>query len=374
MDNLGEIVAALAYVAFMLARRWMKKREAPSEPAPAPQARPQPRPAPAPVIAQPRVALAPLPEPWRDLDRNAAVLAAVPDLWSIGSAVHQAGRRFYRSTPGLEPELRARMGLSRAAPLPDSAEGLVARQLALPMGPWLETLFADAWATLALGPAYVVGLRHALVPRDPEHGLTVSADETRSEYTAIPPAHLRVLLACDRLAQSGHRAEASRQLALWFGAVGAAEHFSIPTRDGDSVYVPVDLLRAYGARVQEVIVEEPLASLHGAGLGQLPGLRFGHADQGAAEQAAAALAAGTPARVSGRTALAAALLAADEAPSMARVRAALVATLSPAAPRKRPARRAAPVAAGTRAPGLAGLDVSPAALREAMIARAVLWR
>jgi hypothetical protein len=385
-----EIIGLLLYGAFLLARRLLKKRaqkEAPEAPAPAPVPAPRrpptaPKPV-APSAARGRTAVAPaIARSWRDLDARAVDLATLPTPWAIAQAFAQAGRAFFRSTPGLEPELRARMGLPRSAPLPESAETLVARDLALPMGPWLETLFADAWAVLALGPATVVALRHTLDPEDAEAAVTIHADDAGG-YGATPPPHLRVLLACDLLAEAGHRAEASRQLTLWNGRIGAVDGFLLPTRR-DLAEVPVDLLRAFGARVQAVIAAEPQASLGGASLGALDGLRFLPADQTAAERAASALANGMVALDSARVVLAAAVLAADDAPGhegaiLAALRRSLAPAASPAAvPESAGARaaRAARVArsASRAAPGGAFLDLSPGGLREAVIARAILWR
>ena len=379
-EHFEEIVGLVLYGLFMLARRFLRKRQPeeqlpdPTRPAPPPRPAPataSPSPRPSPPSASPAVVV---PRPWRDLDRRAADLATLPGPWGIAQAFQQAGRLFFRATTGLEPELRARMGLPRAAPLPASAETLVARQLALPMGPWMETLFADAWATLALGPAYAVGLRRTLATDDHEQAVTILASDDGTHYGAIPPPHLRLLLSCDLLALLEHRAEASRQLTLWHGEVGSVEAFLLPTRAGDWAEVPDDLLRELGARVQELIASEPLASLGGASLGALEGLRFTHADQNAAEQAAAALASGRIARVGPRVALAAALLASDDAAGHeGAILAALRRSLAPESPTARHAPERRPYDRPTASRG-AFLDLSPAALREAMVARAILWR
>lgn len=375
-ENFEEIVGLVLYGLFLLARRLYRKRQS-DQPAPAPIPEVAlPRPVPATSTAPAPTAPAPkLPRPWREIDRRAADLAALPTPWGIAQGFQQAGRLYFRSTPGLEPELRARMGLPRAAPLPDSTETLVARHLAVPMGPWLETLFADTWAALLLGPAYAVGLRRTLVTEGHEPAVTILSDE-QGNYAAIPPPHLRVLLCCDLLSFCGHKAEASRQITLWHGEIGAVEGFILPTRGGDWADVPVDLVRAFGARVQELIAAEPLASLGGASLASLDGLRFTPADQSAAEQAATLLATGMLIRVAPRVALAAALLAADDADGREReILVALRRSLAPAAEAVVSTTRAL-----TRrserpaAPGGAFLDLSPAGLREAMIARAILCR
>jgi len=372
----GEIIALLLYGLYFVAQRLFKRQQVPEG------ARPPPPPPSAPARRPPEADArpAPLPQPWREMERLAVEIAAVPDLFAIADAAHQAGRAFFRSVPGLEPELRARTGLPRFAPLPDSVEGMSMRQLALPLGPWLPTLFADAFATIALGPAYVIGLRRRLATDDPDRAVTIATDASESGYGPVPPSHLRVLLCCDLAAQLGHTAEASRQLSLWNGTLGAIEVFLIPTLDGDWIEAPVDPLREFGERVQEVIVSEPLASLRGAKLVQLPGLRFSHHDQTSAEGAALTLARGDTVRAAPRVAMAAALIAADEAHASHEkdIHGALRRSLAPVEKREAPApaRRRGAAAPPAVAPAThAGfVDISPEALREAVIARAILWR
>jgi hypothetical protein len=299
------------------------------------------------------------------------------------------------------------MGLPRMASIPDSAEMLVARDLAVPMGPWLEALFADAWGTLALGPAYATGLRRTLGTAGRDAAITIHADEPGT-YGPTPPPHLRLLLCCDLLAELGHRAEAQRQLALWSGRVGAVGEFHLPTRTGWAE-VPADLLRAFGARVQGLIAGEPLVSLGGVSLSGLPGLRFSAADQTAAERAASSLGAGMQAMAGPRVLLAAAIMAADDAAGReGAVMAILRRSFAPAVAEPawtgaaEPAAREVSVALGVpavgaslaRAPVAGGraarpartrpavaagdarafVDLSPGALREAVIARAVFYR
>jgi hypothetical protein len=385
-----KVVALLVYLAFAIGRWWLRSRQRRPEPAERPAPR-RPPPAAAPRAPAPAAAPRRVAEPWLEMDRRAADLAALPDPWAAAGAFAQAGRLFFRTTPGLEPEMRARTGLPRTADLPSAFEGLVARQLALPMGPWLETLFADAWATLALGPAYAVGLRRQ-APDDATEAARIVADAGGTGYGPVPPAHLRILLCCDLLSSLGHSDAAARQIALWRSAVGPGDRLLLPTREsvgtvdplgletregaGEHLEVPVEIVRAFGSRVVEICTSEPLAALSGANLAALPGLRFTPKDQAAAEQAASVLGSGQPARAMPRVLLAAALLAADQAPGrQAEIRVALRRSLAPAeaepaAPRRRPTRAAARRAA----PSAAFLDVSPAAWREAMIARAILWR
>ncbi|MEK6608054.1 MAG: hypothetical protein AABZ30_10365, partial [Myxococcota bacterium] len=309
-----------------------------------------------------------------------AIGAGADDPWRFAAVARAVGSALWTSS-GVGVELHARFGLRPRVPLLPAVGGergwsLGWREIVAPFGAWLPEIFADATGTLALGPAYVTAMIEELAPPQGESAIARVAlsDESGTAFGPHPPDDLRVWLACRQLEQ-GHPAEARDLWSDWARRAGEADAYALPCADGGIVSVDPEPLRETGERLVSAIVDEPRAAFGGLALAGIPGLAFGAHEQAQARRTAEVFLRGvTPAGADPRIALAGAILASRARPELAaRIAAALLRALGGDTQAHRRAAPAAPSAGPARPRPLVGpIDLSPRALREAIILQAIL--
>jgi hypothetical protein len=214
--------------------------------------------------------------------------------------VHELGHRLYGGIAGLDAELRAALGLSRAALAADRARGSGVKPL---LAAWLEELWVDTVGVMMLGAAYVRGMMWVFgadeMPQAVvEYRLPGAAPQGGGDgmrYDEHPPAHLRVLLACYTLAQLGEVSEAEACEIEWRDRHDSAEEFHLLTSVSQGLLVEEAFLREPGLALVTTLRERSWASL-GAGSGRpgrplssLPGLDRGPRERRAIEEVASSL-------------------------------------------------------------------------------------
>jgi hypothetical protein len=216
--------------------------------------------------------------------------------------VHELGHRLYGGLAGLEAELRAGLGLSRAALAADRSRGSGVKPL---LAAWLEELWVDTVGVMMLGSAYVRGMMWVFGSEETPQkvieyrlpGAVLGGDQQGGgmRYDEHPPAHLRVLLACHTLTQLGEVSEAEACEAEWRDRHDSPEAFYIWTSIAQGLSVEEAFLREPGQALVTALRERSWASLglgagmSGRALGSLPGLGLGPRERRAIEETVAHL-------------------------------------------------------------------------------------
>ena len=128
-------------------------------------------------------------------------------LWSWPAIAHEIAHDFYYSLRGLEPSLRARLGLPSKVEMPMSSAELDGPWLRNVFGAWLPEVVADTLGTMSLGPAYVETMLRAFRnPSSPQRTAAILQD--RSLIDEHPPPRLRLYMATRVLHHLGRHEEA----------------------------------------------------------------------------------------------------------------------------------------------------------------------
>jgi hypothetical protein len=243
----------------------------------------------------------------------------LPKDWSteIGwwpAIAHEIGHDFYNSVAGLGAELRGTLKLPQG---PGKLPGPSVRQgdVDAAVGAWMEELFADAFGTMMLGPAFVATMSWSFgSPREPV--VAVAAAPTKQGgFEEHPPGHVRVCCATRLLAQMGYGALADRLEANWRRAHKEPGYVYFPTRTGSWAAVSDEVVIARALQVGATLYEQGLPALAGFPLRSIPGLDFGPREHEVALQVKGALLAGRrPSVKDARLVIAGAVLAWAEQP------------------------------------------------------------
>jgi hypothetical protein len=270
-----------------------------------------------------------------------------------------------RGVPRLTSQLVSHLALpeARSSAAQFSATGrlTIAALVAL----WLPRLAADAMATIQLGPAFAAGLESSLpLQGGPEQAL--ESELGRGFSLGPPPLHLRIYVACVTLDRLGREEEAARRWEQWKKRVGDPDAVVLTSDRFPPLTVPLDRTYGHVAGVIEAVISQPMVSLGGYPLGQIPGLACDGTVAQQVERTAASLTAGEPVGEAPRTVLAAAAQAVEaSAHAETRIRRAALTSLS-GEPEELPyAARPRPVSASGR-PDLGSLLKSPGFLPRAI--------
>jgi hypothetical protein len=240
---------------------------------------------------------------------------------------HEIAHDFYRSVAGLPAELHRALALGDniAVPQLDGTREGLGRELAeMPARAtlaWMEELFADAFGTMMVGPAYVETMAQLFAtPDDPARSTVIIAEQGQRalRYEEHPPGHVRVVVACRLLGQMGYGKLADGLEARWRKRHANPDSLYVPLADGRYARVPEGPTLERAAEIADRLYLGGLPCLRGQPLRSIPGLDFGPREQVRAEQLAAQLAIGEPVRPDdARLLVAGAVLATLAAPQRA---------------------------------------------------------
>jgi hypothetical protein len=195
---------------------------------------------------------------------------------------HEIGHDFLASVRGLEPRLRADLGLPSAElgsrPLAFSRGELDLAEIRRLFGGWFEELFCDVFATMMCGPAYVATMQRLFcATSDAREILLVPFDDTGQRYDPHPPRHLRLLASCTVLERAGLHADATRLRTEWEAqhTRGRGPDRILFLTGGGAVALPLQLFTPILTRIVEQLYAGPCDALGGSGLQDVSGLDYG---------------------------------------------------------------------------------------------------
>jgi hypothetical protein len=230
-------------------------------------------------------------------DPSGLALIVLPGAWSTElvwwpAIAHEIGHDFYGSVRGLDGELRRRLRLpaSGSCALPRTAR-LTTADLDAAVGAWQEELFADAFGTMMLGPAYVTSMSTIFArPNRPEEAC--AAQRSGALFEEHPPGHVRVACACRLLADMGYGADADRLLAAWRARHHQPDRIYLPSSGGNWLALAEEQVVERAYAVQETLYRTGLDALLGVPLRSIPGLDLGPREHEEARRVREALASG----------------------------------------------------------------------------------
>ena len=244
----------------------------------------------------------------------------LPADWSteIGwwpALVHEIGHDFFNSVAGLGDELRSAVRLPQGAgKLPGSS----ARQsdVDAAVGAWMEELFADAFGTMMLGPAYIATMRWSFgSPKEPVQALA-AAPTKQGNFEEHPPGHVRVAVGCRLLGHMGYGALGDKLEAGWRRSHKSPSLIYFPTRTGSWVTLSDEVVIERALEVGTALYQQGLPALSSFPLRSIPGLDFGPREHQSAQSVKEALLASRRSIVKDpRLVIAGAVLAWAEKPS-----------------------------------------------------------
>ncbi len=208
------------------------------------------------------------------------------ELMTWPAIAHEIAHDFFHSVSGLPAELRRAAGLGTELRLPPAPQGsnqrsvdlFVAQIAARATSAWMEELFADAFGTMMLGPAYIETMSESFAsPDEPGRALAMMTDEEHGapRYEEHPPGHVRVVLACRLLGRMGHGKEADRLEAAWRARHGEPELVYAPMIGGRWLAIPEGPVLDRAELVGRALYLTGLACLRGQPLRSIAGLDFG---------------------------------------------------------------------------------------------------
>ncbi|MEO6954644.1 MAG: hypothetical protein ABI321_22790 [Polyangia bacterium] len=212
---------------------------------------------------------------------------------------HEIAHDFFRSVGGLPQQLRAQLALGTNVALlgPEDGKASVGTIAERAVAAWMEELFADAFGTMMLGPAYLhTMMRSFASPDEPERALAMAyeGEKKRPVYEAHPPGHVRVVAGCRLLGRMGYGKEADALEATWRKLHGNPTSVYSALADGRWVRVPEDVVLDRAAEVGTSLYMQGLDCLRGQPLRSVAGLDFGPREHEQARRIGDRLAAGRP--------------------------------------------------------------------------------
>jgi len=209
---------------------------------------------------------------------------------------HEIGHDVLVSTRAADRALRVQFGLSSEdvgrVPLGVRTQQINHEELYRLAGGWFEEIFCDVFATLMLGPAYVLTMEELFSsPGDPSVVTRQGLDLEAGLYARHPPRHLRVDLCCRLLGRMGHAQEGNALWEEWQSLHGHPDsiEFAVP---GGAVAIPVDPLFEICESIAERLYESSLVAFDGHSLAAIPGMDHGPHEWKEAERTRDALLAG----------------------------------------------------------------------------------
>ncbi len=160
---------------------------------------------------------------------------------------HEIAHDFYRSVRGLPEELARAVSLAgdtRLMAYTPNRQQLLNQLVEVPTRAttaWREELFADAFGTMMLGPAYVLTMSQLFADTaQPTRTQAMGIDKRSGapRYEEHPPGHVRVVVACRLLARMGYGLEADRYEGAWRKRHGDPESIYVPLADDRYLTLP----------------------------------------------------------------------------------------------------------------------------------------
>jgi hypothetical protein len=235
-------------------------------------------------------------------------------LWSWPAIAHEIAHDFYFSLRGLEPGLRARLGLPSKVEMPMSSAELDGAWLRNVFGAWLPEVVADTLGTMSLGPAYVETMLRAFRnPSSPQRTAAILQD--RSLIDEHPPPRLRLYMATRVLHHLGRHEEADALWARWEADHPEVGFYFLPL-GGQWVGLSDEALHSVADSVIDTLVQRGWPELEGFHLMNIPGFSYQHAEHAEVTKLSAALVRGEQLDADVRWIIAAAVLAAAAQPAL----------------------------------------------------------
>jgi hypothetical protein len=210
---------------------------------------------------------------------------------------HEIAHDFYRSVDQLPSQLAKALSLGKEIGLPSFNGDQRAFARGLQQVPdrataaWREELFADAFGTMMMGPAYVETMAALFAtPKDPAASTVIARGEGAPIYEEHPPGHVRVVVACRLLGQMGYGKVADELERRWRARHQGPTTLYVPLADGRYAVVPEGPTLERAASVGEHLYLTGLPCLRGQPLRSIPGLDFGPREHATANRIAADLA------------------------------------------------------------------------------------
>ncbi len=283
---------------------------------------------------------------------------------------HEIAHDFFHGVDGLPQQLRIKLNLLTNVSLPRADElraglDVVAERA---VAAWMEELFADAFGTMMLGPAYVHTMMQSFAsPDEPDRALAIAhqGEAGALVYEEHPPGHVRVLAGCQLLGRIGYGKQADTLEARWRALHGQPNVLYAALSDGRWLRFDEGSIVERAGQVGASLHLQGLACLRGQPLRSIAGLDFGPREHEQARRIAERFGSSRPVSVKDpRLLVAGAVLATVAAPEQAASIYAL-------------ARNAiggvdAPVAELALRSDAARFEVGPEAAREAFIASVLL--
>lgn len=179
------------------------------------------------------------------------------------------------------------------------------------MNGWQPRLFADANAALQLGPAFAAGLSKWLTTAsESDRARTIVLNDPF--HVAYPPLHVRMFVALSVLSYMGLEDDGKQRFEDWNNLVGNPSEF-IVVEDGNPVgSVPAETVLDAVSHFVDYLMRQPLESLGGYPLSQIPRLRCGPSRAQEMEQIAGRFLKGEPVAASVISIIGAAQLAVEK--------------------------------------------------------------
>jgi hypothetical protein len=210
-------------------------------------------------------------------DPTGLATIVLPTAWAtqIGwwpALAHEIAHDFYRSVAGLDAELTRRL---RLVPGRVADERAGTRAIEPAVAAWREELFADAFGTMMLGPAYVHTM--SWVFGAPARPIEVCAALPDGEggYEEHPPRHVRVVCAARLLGAMGYGAEGDALEAAWRRRHKEPRRVLLPTAGGRWLALDDEMVIERAGEVGTALYETGFDVLAGVPLRSLTGLDFG---------------------------------------------------------------------------------------------------
>ncbi|MFT6400332.1 MAG: hypothetical protein ACJAYU_005103 [Bradymonadia bacterium] len=194
------------------------------------------------------------------------------DIYRWMAVPHEIAHVIWHRTPGLEIEVRSKLGLHDSAELMRRSEPVqeLPRRL---MSSWLLEFFADWVAVMLTGPAAVHGLSFVFdQSASPARAGTVWVTQ-QGEYDEHPPAHLRMLSACALLRRMGYIVQADALEAEWRER-HPMDQVVVPLAGGDRVPFGADDLANFVNAYAVAFYETEFESLSGRTFSSIPGFEM----------------------------------------------------------------------------------------------------
>ncbi|MCA9538375.1 MAG: hypothetical protein KC620_05775, partial [Myxococcales bacterium] len=193
------------------------------------------------------------------------------DLLRWPAVAHEISHVIWRNLPGFAEDVVALTPTDKPPLLPRPMGRRMQFDVTAMWRGWIEELTADAFAALTLGPAALRGLMHIFARPDDAEAVTRAAAVDQERLAEHPPAHLRVHLVGRLLARQGFTADVHRLLREWDDAHDRPDALLLPLAFGGTVRMPAEATLDAGFALIERLLTEPMPSLGGLTLLDVPG-------------------------------------------------------------------------------------------------------